>query len=235
MRRRSRSTSRSSTGCRPADHRLRDERERNADLALRSRQLAERTEILFGEFQHRVSNNLQMIGAVLSCRSAVSQLRPCRDPRARQCRDRIDADRSDPAAALRYQRVADRARQFLHNCCRRDRGGRQSRNRSLRFRARPGRASPDALIPLALILAEAIANAIEQGGRRDHGASRVDLVQAAPGFHLCVTDDGAGIAPGGFDTRASTSLGLKIATTLARQLGGSFDVRTPIRSAHKAC
>jgi two-component sensor histidine kinase len=75
-------------------------------------------------------------------------------------------------------------------------------------------------------MAEAIANAIEHGlVGRDHGSIRVDLVQTTTGLQLCVTDDGAGL-PEGFDTRGSTSLGLKIATTLARQLGGSFDVRS---------
>ena len=83
---------------------------------------------------------------------------------------------------------------------------------------------PDALIPLALILAEAIANAIEHGfATRDDGRIAIDLVEVAGHLHLSVVDDGAGLPPA-FDLRTSVSLGSKIATTLARQLGGSFEV-----------
>lgn len=209
-----------------ANHRLREERERNADLALRSGLLADRTEVLFRELQHRVSNNLQMIGAVLAL-----QKRGIADPAAALALDnaatkitligRIQRQLYDTSGSL----IA--LDQFLHQLTADviEAGGNPGIVHSVS--APPGvMLPPDALIPVALIMAEAIANAIEHGlVGRDHGSIRVDLVQTATGLQLCVTDDGAGL-PEGFDTRGSTSLGLKIATTLARQLGGSFDVRS---------
>ncbi len=207
-----------------ANHRLRDERERNADLALRSTQLAERTEILFGELQHRVSNNLQMIGAVLSL-----QKRGVTDPAAIQALDN---------AATRLTLIGRIQRQLYDTS-----GSQIALHQFLRDLAadvieaggKPGIAHsvsapegitlpPDALIPLALILAEAIANAIEHGfATRDDGRIAIDLVEVAGHLHLSVVDDGAGLPPA-FDLRTSVSLGSKIATTLARQLGGSFEV-----------
>jgi hypothetical protein len=52
--------------------------ERSSRLAAEQRQLAERTELLFHELQHRVSNNIQMVGAMLSL-----QQRQVVDPIAR--------------------------------------------------------------------------------------------------------------------------------------------------------
>lgn len=207
-----------------ANRQLRGERERNAALALRSGQLAARTEVLFGELQHRVSNNLQMIGALLSL-----QKREITDPEAVLALD---------DAASRISLIGRIQRQLYDTS-----GSQIALDHFLReltadvieAGGKPGIAHgvsasstvmlpPDALIPLALIMAEAIANAIEHGfARRDHGRIDVALVEATTSLQLSVTDDGAGL-PIGFDPRTTTSLGLKIASTLARQLGGSFEV-----------
>ncbi len=83
---------------------------------------------------------------------------------------------------------------------------------------------PDRAIPVALIVAEAVSNAVEHGfaGHRS-GTIRVALDRTAPAGRatLLITDDGAGL-PEGFALEASNSLGLGIAATLARQIGGEF-------------
>jgi two-component sensor histidine kinase len=208
-----------------ANQRLLEERERSRTLARESSRLAERNELLFGELQHRVSNNLQMIGAVLGL-----QKRGITDPAARRALD---------DAAAKLQLIGRIQRQlydlggarvavdtFLHDLV----------GDLIASGGKPGITftvdcvegallDPDALIPLALIIAEAVANAIEHGfAGRDSGHVVVALGQTASDLTLCVTDDGAG-PPEGFDLAKVGSLGLKIATTLARQLGGTLQVR----------
>lgn len=208
-----------------ANRRLRDERERSAALALRSSQLAERTEILFSELQHRVSNNLQMVGAVLTL-----QKRGITDPAAALALDNA-ANKLTLIGRIQRQLYDTSGSQIALDRFLRDltadvieAGGKSGITHSVS--APPAvLLPPDALIPLALIMAEAIANAIEHGlAARNVGHIAVDLTQTDAHLRLSVTDDGAGLPPA-FDAGNSSSLGLKIATTLARQLGGSFDVR----------
>ena len=83
---------------------------------------------------------------------------------------------------------------------------------------------PDALIPIALVVAETIANAVEHGfAGRESGRIEVQMAMRGDAATLIVADDGAGPPPG-FTAAASTSLGLRISRTLAEQLGGSFDL-----------
>ncbi|WP_447415162.1 histidine kinase dimerization/phosphoacceptor domain -containing protein, partial [Clostridium perfringens] len=49
-----------------ANARLREERERTRELAAQRLDLVERSNVLFHELQHRVSNNLMMVAALLS-------------------------------------------------------------------------------------------------------------------------------------------------------------------------
>lgn len=198
-----------------ANRRLRAERERTA-------MLAERSDLLFRELQHRVSNNLQMIGAVLSL-----QKRGVSDPAAAQALQ-------DAAAKLAL--IGSIQRQLY------DGGGGQTApgpflhqlaDDLIAAGGKPGivhrvtadetiALDPDSLIPLALIMAEATANAVEHGfAGRETGEIAIDLRCDGDSVLLCVTDDGAGL-PLGFAIDAPTSLGLRIAVTLARQLRGRF-------------
>lgn len=208
-----------------ANRRLRDERERSRQLAEHSAQLAERTELLFHELQHRVSNNLQMVGAVLGL-----QKRGITDPAARQAMDE---------AAVKLQLIGRIQRQLYGTA-----GEQIALDVFLGQLAadltaasgKPGvtyaikaeqhiRLDPDALIPVALIMAEAIANALEHGfADREGGHIAIELARRADRVELSVTDNGVGL-PAGFDLNRATSLGLKIARTLAQQLDGQFDMR----------
>jgi two-component sensor histidine kinase len=82
---------------------------------------------------------------------------------------------------------------------------------------------PDAAVPLALIVAEAVANALEHGfGDRDTGRIKIGLRRREDAMiEVTVADDGSGLPPD-FDIDRSDSLGLSIARTLAHQLGGTF-------------
>lgn len=196
---------------------LRQERER-------SEMLAQRSQLLFSELQHRVSNNLQMVGAVLAL-----QQRSVAEPAARQALG---------DAGIKLQTIGRIQRQLYDPS-----GDPQSLQQMLpelvqdviATSGKSGVAAsvdvdatlylpPDALIPIALVVTECIANAIEHGfAGRDHG--RIDVRVTAHGdtARITVEDDGAG-PPDGFTAATSTSLGLRISRTLATQLGGSFDL-----------
>lgn len=193
------------------NHRLVREREVSA-------QLAERTEMLFSELQHRVSNNLQMVGALLSLQQG-------------QVKD--DAARIALAdAAAKIQLIGRIQRQLYSTSAEQVPLGQFLRELAADVVNADGHEGvrcdvvadddimlpADMAIPLALIMAEAMANAVEHGFRdRDGGRISVSLARQPSGISLCVEDDGAGLPPG-FDLARTGSLGLRMVRGLARQL-----------------
>ncbi|MCP3730241.1 DUF4118 domain-containing protein [Sphingomonas sp. MG17] len=200
-----------------ANIRLRAERQRGEDLAAHA-------ELLFHELQHRVSNNLQMIGSVLSL-----QRRRITDPGASQALadavaklqtiGRIQRQLYNPDGAhLSLDRFLPDLLADLVNA-----GGRPGIECSVEAKAGV-QLEAHAAIPVALIIAEAVANAVEHGfADRETGTIGVHVGFEGEQLLLSVVDDGVGL-PAGFDAAASNSLGLKIARTLAEQLGGQFSL-----------
>jgi two-component sensor histidine kinase len=201
-----------------SNRRLKKEREANA-------QLARTRELLFRELQHRVSNNLQMVAGLLSL-----QRRQVTDPAAQAALDesarrmgvigRISRQLYDPSGESRSMSAF--LRELADDVV--DASGRDGINVAVTV-ADDAPLPPDTAIPLALIVAEAVSNSIEHGfegrpsGRIDISLSKPDERRVA----LVVEDDGAGL-PDGFSLDGASSLGLKIATLLARQLGGAFSL-----------
>jgi len=81
----------------------------------------------------------------------------------------------------------------------------------------------DAAVPMALIVAEAVTNAIEHGLiDRSSGLILIRAQRAGDGaLEIAVINDGAGL-PVDFDPTRRDSLGLKLSEMLAGQLGGTF-------------
>lgn len=195
----------------------------------RSEKLVAHSQLLFSELQHRVSNNLQMVGAVLSL-----QRRGVTDPAARQALSdaagklqtigRIQRQLYDTSGApLAPDRLLpDLTRDLIETA------GRPGID--WKVHVAPGLELPSgSAIPLALILAESIANAIEHGfAERAEGCITVTMHEMDAALTLSVADDGAG-PPDGFDAATATSLGLRIARTLAEQLEGSFTLERGVR------
>jgi two-component sensor histidine kinase len=202
-----------------ANHALREQRE------LSRRHSAQR-EAMFHELQHRISNKLQIIASLLSL-----QRRMVNDPDAKKALD---------DAALRVGMIG-RISRALHDP---DRAGldvvsfleqvgrdiiRTSGAPDVRLlvEADPGVEFTDASgVPVALIVCEAISNALEHGFRASGQGSIAIAVRqrGLEGIVITVTDDGCGI-DADFDAEKANSLGLRIATTLARQLDGRFSLR----------
>lgn len=190
-----------------------------------SQALAETRELLFQELQHRVSNNLQVAAGLLSVQKrqvADAGARAALDEAARRLAliGRISRQLYDAGGATR------KMREFLEPLCADvvEASGRTGIRCTINV-SEDAPLSSDAAIPLALIVAEAMANAIEHGFR-DKDAGHIEVHLARHGVDMVrieVRDDGHGL-PEGFTIEASDSLGLKIATMLASQLNGQFEL-----------
>ncbi|VWX53005.1 histidine kinase dimerization/phosphoacceptor domain -containing protein [Novosphingobium sp. 9U] len=204
------------------NRRLRAAREEGQLHAEQSDRLAERSELLFQELQHRVGNNLQMVAAVLSL-----QLRGLDEPRARRAiSDAVARVQVIGSIQRRLYRsngelvpLDDFIREVSEQIMRSSGGP----GVTLRIEAATGLVlPPDAAVPMALILAEAIANALEHGlAGRAAGSVTVLLEQGDGSVRLEVRDNGAGLPPG-FDAAQADSLGLRISRVLSRQLGADY-------------
>lgn len=198
----------------------------------RSRQYAETRQLLFRELQHRVSNNLQVASALLSLqRQAVG------DDASRLALDHA-AQRLTVIGSISRQLYDEEGRPrairaFLEPLChdvvrasgREDIRAEVTADDALTLGSR-------AAVPVALIVAEAVANALEHGfaGRR---GGRI-AVRAAPrregGLLVEISDDGSGLPPD-FTLARHGGLGLRIASLLAQQIGGRFELDGDHRGA----
>ncbi|BBF69570.1 sensor histidine kinase [Sphingomonas bisphenolicum] len=196
----------------------------NFNLAVereRSRALAENRELLFHELQHRVSNNLQVVAAMLSL-----QRRHVDHEVARQALDdasarlslvgRISRALYDPSGAGQDMRIflTTLTTDIVEASGRTDIGVVVTAPDGLRL-------DPNITVPLALVVAESVSNAMEHGLPDRGGAIGVTLEMVDGALTLQIADDGQGVAPD-FQLERGESLGLRIAHALAAQLGGHF-------------
>lgn len=180
--------------------------------------LARSRELLMAEMQHRVSNNLATVAALLRAQSA-------------QVRDEV-AKAALGAAQQRIMTVS-RLQRRLH------RPGVQSIRLEeylpeiiadtldsagvdeslVETRFEPVSVEQDVALPLGLILCELLLNAIEHAGASEGFHVRIQLAGNGADLVLRVSDNGPGL-PEGFDLDQVGSLGLRVALQFARQLGG---------------
>lgn len=196
---------------------LRDERQHSIALA-------ENRTLLFEELQHRVGNNLQMVAALIAL-----QKRRITDAQAREM---LDHAAHRIAAIGRVQRSLYRShgeqlglRAFIDQVCRDalDALGRSDIRYTITGNA-TARLHPDKAIPTALVITEALNNAAEHAFADGQGGSiAVEVASNEEGLAVSLADDGAGL-PAGFDLEQANSLGLKLASTMARSAGGRFDL-----------
>jgi two-component sensor histidine kinase/ABC-type amino acid transport substrate-binding protein len=188
---------------------------------------------LLNEVHHRVKNNLQVITSLL----------------------RLEAGRSsqpDTRAVLQEMQGRIRVMALLHETLYRagtfasvDLGGYLKQLATQAFRAQSSGAvrlslqldtvqvTMDQATPCGLLVNELVSNALKhafpvgQGGEiqvalhAEHASAGL-----APQWCLRVSDNGVGL-PADFEVRRMSSLGLQLATDLARQLGGALDISAP--------
>lgn len=192
----------------------------------RSDQLAASRALMFHELQHRVSNNLQVIGSMLQL-----QRNDLEDPAARQALEVASARLRTVATIQRSLHDPNRQSVDFARFLQRivpdivEASGLGDRVQH-RVEPEPVPIGSDQSVPLGLIATEFITNTLE------HATARPGPV------HLCVSlkcsgegravlevrDDGPGFPPG-FDPASSRSLGLRIVLQFAAQLNGEVTMR----------
>jgi two-component system, sensor histidine kinase PdtaS len=197
---------------------LRVERNRSADLS-------RRTEIMFSELQHRVSNNLQTIAGLLLLQE--SEIEDAKAQHAlKEARNRItllgklhrklhdpNLDSADLGSFLEelsrdvIQASGVKGVECVVNTTGID-------------------IPPRKFIPLALIVTELLSNSLEHGFA-DGRCGTVRIIcrndSVTGEIALTVDDDGHGLPPG-FNLQTTKSLGLYIAKSLAQQIDGRLSM-----------
>jgi two-component sensor histidine kinase len=202
-------------GMRAALDDLEDERERYRDLA-------ESRDLLYRELHHRVSNNLQVAGALLRL-----QGQGVADARARQALSQA-GERIEVIARIQrelHNRTGEPVpfRVFAEALLASAAAAAGARVR-LTLEGGEQPLHPDQATPVTLVMLESFNNALEHGfGEAGEGEVRVTLDQSGLTHMLTVGNDGAGPPPG-FDPATSKSLGLRIVRAMAQQLGGKFEM-----------
>jgi two-component sensor histidine kinase len=179
-------------------------------------------EVLLREIHHRVKNNLQVIQSLLKMQSRLlpeGQIRAALASTIQRVR----------AMALLheglYQRT-DLARIPLADYLRDLFNGIEASSVAepgqvrLRLDSDDIQLTLDTAAPFGLLANELMSNCFKHGfpdGRR--GEIEISIHRVDGIVHMVVKDDGIGI-PQHFDASASASMGLKLATSLAHQLGG---------------
>lgn len=188
----------------------------------RSAALAHSRDILMKEVQHRVSNNIQVVSALLGI-----EARGSADPGARKAL----ADASTRTALIaRIQRsLADAethgtAFETLARAVAEDALQAAARDDvSLSVSGQGVLLSAEEATPVVLVMLECVNNALEHAFPARSGHIVITLADHGSYRTLTVADDGVGVCDGAGS--APQSLGLKIISALSRQLGGSWSIQ----------
>ena len=188
-------------------------------------------DLLMQEIHHRVKNNLQIVASLLNLQAS-----RIRQPEARaefqSARDRVRA-----LATLHRHLYAHgeihtiNMREFLVELCGQlfqAMGEAPGRRLHLHIEAPELKMSSDQAVPLALIVTEAVSNAVKYAFPSERsGNVWVCLATDGETAELNVRDDGVGIPAGRVETEAGTrdGIGLQLIRGFSRQLGATLEVK----------
>lgn len=187
-------------------------------------------ELLMQEIHHRVKNNLQVVASLLNLQASRIRLPEAR-AEFQSARDRVRT-----LATLHRHLYAHgelhtiNMREFLVELCSQlfqAMGEKAGERLRLEIEAPELKMSSDQAVPLALIVTEAVSNAVKYafpGGRR--GSISVRLKADRDHAELEIFDDGVGIPAGRVETEAGTrdGIGIQLIQGFARQLGATLQV-----------
>lgn len=190
----------------------------------------DKQEFLMQEIHHRVKNNLQVVASLLNLQASRIRLPEAR-AEFQSARDRVRT-----LATLHRHLYAHgelhtiNMREFLIELCSQlfqAMGEKAGERLRLEIEAPELKMSSDQAVPLALIVTEAVSNAVKYafpGGRR--GSISVCLKADRDHAQLEIFDDGVGIPAGRVETEAGTrdGIGIQLIRGFARQLGATLQV-----------
>jgi len=185
-------------------------------------------EVLLKEIQHRVKNNLQVISSLFDLQSRYTD-----DERVlamfKESRDRVRSialihEKLYEADDLTRIDFGEYVKGLATHLFRSYGIGFDAVKLKIRFDDVP--LTVDAAIPCALIVNELVSNSLKHAFPADNDCEiRLELRSDNDGqITLVVADNGVGL-PDGFDIDQPMSLGLRLVTTLTRQLKGSITVQ----------
>ncbi len=196
----------------------------------RLRQASAQQELLMKEIHHRVKNNLQIVASLLNLQASRIRLPEARAEFA-SARDRVRAlatlhrhlyFHGDLTTISMGPFLEELTGQLLEAM-----GEHASGRIRLEVEASQVDLSSDQAVPLALIVTEAVSNALKYafpGGRTGHISVRflVDGKQA----RLSIADDGVGMPSGPAETETGTrdGLGIQLIRGFSKQLGATLEV-----------
>ena len=196
-----------------------------ADLEIRVAERTRELEVLLREVYHRVKNNLQVIQSLLKMRA---RLLPEGETRAA-----IDSTvQRIFAMSLAHEhlyRMQDLAHLSLSEYLRDLFNGVEASNSvqpgqiRLQLDAEEILLNLDHAIPFGLLANELLSNSFKHGfpeGKK--GTIKLSVHRVEGVVRMVVSDDGIGL-PEDFDAAKGVSMGLKLAVSLAHQLGGSLE------------
>ena len=195
---------------------------REGALLRQKDRLIRRQELLSREFEHRLLNGLQLVTSLLSIQS-----RAAKNPEA-AAQLKIAADRVAAIGRVhRHLRAFDHVenvefKPYLENLCLDLASMTSSGNagRNLVVEGIVLKIPSATAIPLGFVANELITNAIKYAKGRIAVELRGD---AENGYALSVSDDGPGL-PDGFDPGATHGLGMKLVSSLVKQIGGELQI-----------
>ncbi|MEH3146351.1 MAG: GAF domain-containing protein [Methylobacterium frigidaeris] len=197
----------------------------------RLREAVERQELLSREMSHRVKNSLSIVAGLLTLQARASENADVRAALA-DAQARVEAVAQVHDQLWREPGVTRVCLpDFLGTLVGRLAGS--APHHAVTCRMPEASLTADTAIPLGLYVNELVTNAIKYAYPGGSGAVRVEAERHQDGtLRLVVADDGVGM-PAGFDvaTFASKSLGMRVVTRLARQLGGRLAVPATDRGA----
>lgn len=208
---------------------------RRATMMLQRQQVrlataVDQQELLMQEIHHRVKNNLQIIASLLNLQASRIRL-PAARAEFQSARDRVRALATLHRHLYAHGEVHTiNMREFLIELCGQlfqAMGEKAGERLRLEIEAPELKMSSDQAVPLALIVTEAVSNAVKYafpGGRR--GSISVHLTADEDHAELLIRDDGVGIPAGRVETEAGTrdGIGIQLIRGFARQLGATLQV-----------
>jgi two-component sensor histidine kinase len=182
-------------------------------------------EVLLKEIHHRVKNNLQVVSSLLTLQAnqtddqlATTLLGDSQNRVKAMALIHESLYRSSDLARINFTDYVNGLLQFLIPAYE------TANHVTIHIQAEDIWLSLDTAVPCGLIINELISNALKHAFPDGvDGLIQVEMRRDGEGFTLSVKDNGIGF-PEGIDYRNTTSLGLQLVGSLARQLDGMVEL-----------